>query len=194
MTFRIFFNIRVLKNRYRQTGCVCKIHVPIATLNDPSTFIVKGIHRHSGDARKIGKAIAMAKLKDGAINTRAPTREVVTKAIRGLDKPTLATMASEKSLVKMVNRKRNKDTHPKNPSKASELVLTEIYRTTIKGENFLLYDSSVDYGDDERFLVLGTAENLKFLARCGAVYMDGTFSVVPVIFAQLYTIHGMYAQ
>lgn len=134
----------------------------------------------------------MDKLKITAKTTRNPTRQVITNATRGLDKATLASLPSEKSMVKMVNRYRNDARHPKNPRDVSELILPEEYCKTIKGKKILLYDSSKENGeDDSRFLIFGTKENLKFLAQCDHVYMDGTFSVVPVIFKQLYTIHGI---
>lgn len=136
----------------------------------------------------------MEKLKIEAKTTQNTTRQIISNAASELDKPTLATVASQKSLSKMIGRLRNKDTHPMNPRDVSELILPEEYRTTIKGENFLLYDSSTDHGDDNRFLIFGTIANLKFLARCESMYMDGTFSIVPVIFKQLYTIHGMSIQ
>lgn len=183
--------ILALENRYRSTGCKAKLNHKVGE-TDPSKYILKGVHRHAGDARKICKAVAMGKLKDKAKNTQNPSRQVVTNAINGLGKSTLATMASEKSLVKMVSRLRSDQNHPKNPQSVAELNLPDEYRRTIKGDNFLLYDSGSDHGDDNRFLIFGTTENLKFLSRCESIYMDGTFSVVPVIFSQLYTIHGKF--
>lgn len=190
-SFVSFHFIRTFQNRYRLTGCKAELNKKIGE-TDPSNIILKGVHRHAGDARKIGKARAMKKLKDDAKNTRNPSRQVVTNAINGLGKSTLATMASEKSLVKMVNRSRSNQNQPKNPRSVAELNLPDEYRRTIKGDNFLLYDSSNDHGDENRFLIFGTIENLKFLSRCESIYMDGTFSVVPVIFNQLYTIHGTF--
>lgn len=183
--------IHALQNRYRVTGCKAKLNKKVGE-TDPSKFILKGIHHHTGDARKVGKANAMKKLKEDAKNSRNTSRQVVTNAINGLNKSTMATIASEKSLVKMVSRLRHNQNHPKNPRSVEELNLPDEYRRTIKGDNFLLYDSSSDYGDDNRFLIFGTIDNLKFLSRCDSIYMDGTFSVVPVIFSQLYTIHGTF--
>lgn len=185
----MFFSFALQKNRYRLTGCTCKLHKPI-NVSDSRHFVVKGIHRHAGDARKVGRKSAMTKLKYAAKMSRNPTRQVITNAVRELDKATLASLPSEKSLVKMVNRYRNNDSHPKNPRNLSELNLPDEYRMTTKGANFLLYDFSNDNGDDGRLLIFGTTENLKFLAQCDHVYMDGTFSVVPAIFKQLYTMHG----
>ena len=40
-------------------------------------------------------------------------------------------------------------------------------------------------------LVFSTENNLTVLASCKHYFMDGTFKTMPVIFDQLYTIHGM---
>lgn len=160
-SFVSFHFIRAFQNRYRLTGCKAKLNKQVGE-TDPSKFILKSVHRHAGDARKIGKARAMKKLKDDAKNTRNPSHQVVTNAINGLGKSTLATMASEKLLVKMVNRSRSNQNQPKNPRSVAELNLPDEYRHTIKGENFLLYDSSSDHGDDNRFLIFVTKEYLKF--------------------------------
>ena len=42
----------------------------------------------------------------------------------------------------------------------------------------------------ERLLVFGTDESLQLLAGSTSWFMDGTFSVVPYLFGQLYVIHG----
>lgn len=152
-------------------------------VGDPRHYILKGdVHRHAGDARKIGKKRAMTKLKIDAKTTRNTTRQIITESIRELNNATAASMPSEKSLVRMVKRYRQKDGVPKNPTNASELILPEEYRKTIKGGDFLLFDSHDLSEDEERMLIFGTRQNLAFLAQCDHIYMDGTFTVVPVLF------------
>lgn len=162
-----------------------------------------GVHTHASDARIIKKKRAMTKLKELAKNTHETTRSVISNAIQGLDKPTLASLPNQKSLVKLVERVRNTTTDPKNPGTLREINLTDQYRTTINGEKFLLFNSAegVDDEDDEendavvknRILIFSTAANLKFMLKCDYIYMDGTFKVVPTIFQQLYTIHGKFS-
>lgn len=50
-----------------------------------------------------------------------------------------------------------------------------------------MFDSEVK----DRLLIFSTHKNLCVLASCKRFYMDGTFKTVPVIFEQLYTIHGI---
>lgn len=74
------------------------------------------------------------------------------------------------------------------------------------GEQFLLYDSrdsesssseDTDGEDEEeqeppdRVMVFATRTNLRRLGRSDTWFLDGTFSVVALLFTQLFTIHGM---
>lgn len=170
--------------------CPVRLQKPI-DVDDPRHFKIKGIHRHAGDARKIGKKRTMTKLKTLAKTTKNSSRQIISESIKGVLKATAATLPSEKSMTKMIQRLRGGEM-PNNPRSLSELNLPEEFRKTVKGENFLLHDSITDTGEAEkgRFLIFGTADNLKFLADCDHIYMDGTFTVVPALFKQLYTVHG----
>lgn len=48
-----------------------------------------------------------------------------------------------------------------------------------------------DSGGTNRFLIFTTVKNLHYLSSCSLWLSDGTFSTVPSIFDQLYTIHGV---
>ena len=63
------------------------------------------------------------------------------------------------------------------------------FRTSgLKDEQFLLYDSG--FGDDRRMLINSTPRFLRILSQTNNWHCDGTIKVVPVLFSQLYTIHG----
>lgn len=105
-----------------------------------------------------------------------------------------AILPSTAQLRQTINRVRKDDAAPKNPKKLSELIFTERYRETEKGETFILYDSFDIIPEDadagHRLIIFGTQKNLDFLVRCDGLFMDGTFGIVPGLFFQLYTIHG----
>ena len=75
-----------------------------------------------------------------------------------------------------------------NPSTTSEIVIPDKYKITLKDEPSLLYDSW--FGDQQRIIVYGTRKFVSYLRNCDNWYCDGTFSVVPDLFLQLYTIHA----
>ncbi|KRX36345.1 hypothetical protein T05_8968 [Trichinella murrelli] len=65
------------------------------------------------------------------------------------------------------------------------------FRTTKAGEDFLLWQSS-----SRHILVFATGSNIRLLADRRALGMDGTFTVLPQWYQQLFTIHeicGVYA-
>ena len=56
---------------------------------------------------------------------------------------------------------------------------------TLDDQDFILYQ-------DEDMVILTTNNNLRVLADCHTLFMDGTFKVAPRIYQQLWTIHGQY--
>lgn len=60
---------------------------------------------------------------------------------------------------------------------------------TNDNELFSFHDSR---GAADRFLIYAARKNLESLCECQSWFYDGTFNSVPLIFKQLYTIHGMY--
>ena len=57
---------------------------------------------------------------------------------------------------------------------------------TISSRTFLQYDSEPK---NKRILIFSTRKQLKILQRSSSIFVDGTFSVTPALFFQLYTIH-----
>ena len=60
---------------------------------------------------------------------------------------------------------------------------------TLRGENFLAYDSGSD--DRERFLIFSTEQNLDLLEHTPQGHADGTFKCCPALFYQLFEVHGV---
>lgn len=75
----------------------------------------------------------------------------------------------------------------KNPSSLAELKIYGKFDVTADGEKFMLFDN--EYVEN-RIVVFATPANLNFLLGCMDWYMDGTFSIAPPLFKQIYTIHG----
>jgi len=58
--------------------------------------------------------------------------------------------------------------------------------------SFFLKYNSIDYENNlDRFLIFTTDNNLQLMEQCEHWLCDGTFSCVPSIFHQLYTIRGI---
>ena len=74
------------------------------------------------------------------------------------------------------------------PRDAASIIIPPKYTLSLKGEQFLLYDSG--FGDGRRMLIYSAPRLLRILSQANNWHCDGTFKVVPVLFFQLYTIHG----
>lgn len=79
---------------------------------------------------------------------------------------------------------------PRDPASLCDLVITGDWALTGGSENvpFMRFDNGPDAA--ERVIVFTTDRNLQALATSDTWFMDGTFSVSPHFFAQLYVIHG----
>lgn len=128
----------------------------------------------------------MEKAKNDAKNGNKPGRKLYAEALNGLDDDVIARMPKQDTFAKRM-RVQRKGKHPANPKSVEELVLPEI--TNSVGENFLFFDSGPS---KERTIVFTTEKALKFMSLCDALYMDGTVSTGPVLFDQVYTIHGEF--
>ena len=102
------------------------------------------------------------------------------------------------NIQKQIQRVRQKNLPP-NPVRIQDLTeIPDIYKETLAGEIFLIYDSFSDENYDltcGRIIVFATRENLKILfERSKTWYLDGTFKVTPGIFFQLFVIMGSLIQ
>ena len=91
-----------------------------------------------------------------------------------------------KSLARSIQRQRG---WGNNPTTLKDVAIPSELQLTLRGENFLAYDSGSD--DREIFLVFSTEQNLDLLESTPQWHADGTFKWCPALFNQLYTVHGV---
>ncbi|XP_055308126.1 uncharacterized protein LOC129572200, partial [Sitodiplosis mosellana] len=172
----------------RKNGCKCRLHKLVGE-DDPAKFELKHSHSHPGDARNIGKQQVHTKIKELAKTTDRTATAIVAESVQSQKKSTLAALPSAKSMVKTVYRER-KPGFRRSPETLAELVLDGELRQTKDGKEFLLFDSETEEGEHDRTLIFATEENIHFLRKCEQWFMDGTFSITPPLFKQVYMIHG----
>ena len=73
------------------------------------------------------------------------------------------------------------------PKRRSDVVglLRGQWAETSDGQSFLL-------STENDMVVFATRSNLKHLANCKTIYVDGTFKTCPKLFSQLLTVHGLF--
>lgn len=99
---------------------------------------------------------------------------------------TAVDVPTYRSVQSMLYRYRTKKMPPV-PTDRNSFIIPDNMRVSVDGERFLLTDDMVN----SRMLIFATDDNLQKLAKAKNIFADGTFSVVPTIFYQLYTIHGV---
>jgi len=102
-------------------------------------------------------------------------------------------MPNLKDIATTVARQRKIEGIPKlKPTSLGDLYIPDSFKHIWSGSGltkFLQYDEGMESGPN-RFIIFSTEQNLVFLGQVETVFSDGTFSITPPLFEQLYTIHG----
>ncbi|KAK3919917.1 FLYWCH-type zinc finger-containing protein 1 [Frankliniella fusca] len=172
---------------------------------DDARVTKAGDHIHAPNREETAARAVVNDMKDvAARHPEMPPANIIREGLADVDDEVLSQLPQRVSLKRAINRKRQADL-PRNPIALGDIrELPEEYQKTLGGEQFLLYDSR-DYRDgsesgsesgleDEppRVMVFATKEALRKLGKSDIWFVDGTFKVSPVLFVQVFTIHGLY--
>ena len=128
-----------------------------------------------------------------AMTTHAQTSDDRTQAIIGANTQNLseeerANLPDIETMRRSIRRAREGDNPPAPPAVNRGFVIPPEYQNMENGDPFLRFDNN---DPNDRILIFGTDDSLGFLANADDWYMDGTFTVAPPQFNQLYTVHGL---
>ena len=124
-------------------------------------------------------------MKDLATNTRDKPSQIFAQVVSQCDDNVQALLPREENTKRTIRYQRPT---PPVPVTYADVRLPEEYTTTTNNQQFLQYDNGQNA--ENRMLVLYSPESLERLANVQTffIFMDGTFSVPPHPFKQLYTI------
>lgn len=148
-------------------------------------------HTHTLDVRDAEVKLRVEKAKQNAKVMGNSSRDLFAASLSGASEEIIAQMPKQNAFGKLIRDQRK---GPPAPKTLEKLVLSTVLTTT--NEEFLLYDSREDIHKNDlsnRIIIFATTAALAFLATCDTWFMDGTFSSAPVLFEQLYSIHGSYS-
>lgn len=129
-----------------------------------------------------------AAIRRKAVKTKEKPAVLVDNIVKIAEEFVLAELPKIGEMRKLVRRVRyKKNPLPEEPNSIENSQTNHHKIVNAKGEDMLLFDSN----QNNRFVVLGTKKNLQVLGDCDYWFADGTFKTVPLIFKQLYTIHGI---
>ena len=170
--------------------CKARIHTREDIITKPVLISeIEQAHTHTPSQDRIQMLKDYRKMKDIASNSEQSTRGILSLGIEEMHPSTVNKLPKLESVKRTIrNYKSMSIENCGSPTCAAEIVIPEKYKNSLKGEPFLLYDSG--YGDQQRIVIYGTHKFLSLLRNCDSWFCDGTFSVVPDLFTQLYTIHA----
>ena len=128
-----------------------------------------------------------------AMTTHAQTSDDRTQAVIGANTQNLseeerANLPDIETMRRSIRRTREGDNPPAPPEVNRGFVIPPEYQNMENGDPSLRFDNN---DPNDRILIFGTDDSLGFLANADDWYMDGTFTVAPPQFNQLYTVHGL---
>ncbi|XP_031338353.1 uncharacterized protein LOC116167424 [Photinus pyralis] len=157
--------------------------------------VLKKINDHCHDSSAVSVEVAqvVTKVKKRAVETIEGTIQVINECMVNTTQAAQAVLPNTCSLRKLVRRKRNEvNAAPPNPLTLADLLLPDDYKTyklrVNVTENFLLADNQ---DGAERILIFGRQTWLPYLETSSVWYADGTFSIAPPLFSQVYTLMGV---
>ena len=147
-------------------------------------------HTHEPSAAQIEAATVKTKLRTRAKDTLESPSTVINECLTNVSQASLAVLPDVPAMRKIISRQRNCVTQaPSNPTDLRQLSLPDCYKIYVPQpgveENFLLCDSGP--GPD-RILIFGRQSWLQHLAASDIWFVDGTFSIAPNLFSQIYVI------
>ncbi|RWS08330.1 hypothetical protein B4U80_10400, partial [Leptotrombidium deliense] len=128
-------------------------------------------------------------MKERATTSFDTPQQIIANVAGGVCATVACNLPAIDLMKRTIQRTRGRSSDaPNNPQTREELVIPERYMKTLNGEDFLFYDSGP--GQD-RIIVFATTKSVDLLSRSDHWYADGTFKTSPLLFQQIYTIHGI---
>uniref|UniRef100_A0A5S6R0K2 FLYWCH-type domain-containing protein n=1 Tax=Trichuris muris TaxID=70415 RepID=A0A5S6R0K2_TRIMR len=164
-------------------GCKARIHTDAAT---GQVFKMVNVHCHGSDPCEVDANAVMTAIKRRAEQTVETPAALMNEAFEGVSTAVLGQLPRTHHIQRMIQRRRAViHAPPSLPVDHASFAIPEVYKTYGE-ERFLLYDSGL--GDPDRILIFGRQSQGASSMQMKALYADGTFSIVPNIFEQLYVL------
>ncbi|OQV23812.1 hypothetical protein BV898_02164 [Hypsibius exemplaris] len=177
--------------RCQQSSCTAKLRLN----NNTDDLVSHSTHNHVAVAGKAQANVALQEMKTQAAQSFDKPSQIQLTVSRSTRLSSLGSSASRRQLPKEYSGFERHKVHGVHrvPLSAlttvADVVMSLYFDHTHRGDNFLPKDS--DSADPRRGIMFGTKDNVQVFARSNTWLCDGTFSVVPTLWAQLYTIHAI---
>lgn len=164
-----------------------------ARLHTKNGEVIKqlNLHSHGAAAVNVEVAAVITRIKRRAEETVENTSQVINECLANISQASQAALPNNSALRKVIRRKRNQiHAAPLDPVTLQELILPDRYKLYQPqqglNENFLLHDSGPQ--DNNRIIIFGRETWLQHLQLSQNWFADGTFSISPRLFSQVYVV------
>ena len=157
--------------------------------SDLNSFVQKGEHNHPSDVNNVAKRKAIFEMKEYIQKTHIAPRSIMHTTLRGAESEKLIAVGNFESIRRRLTRHRSNQINP-HPYLYQTLKISRKLSLTHLGEQFYRYgiDNFGHYEVNNDFLLFFSDFMILRLVENRIWCMDGTFSVVPSPYTQLYTI------
>lgn len=176
--------------RCEERGNYCKARIHSSAAGD---LILKTIneHNHGSNVARTEMVTMRSHMKRRAVQTVETPSQIFNSVIQNVSVAVQEQLPSRDASRKMIQRKRNEsDTFVTQPVSLESLVIPESFQryeyAPGQSEQFLLSDSEV--GNANRILMFGRESHGEWIHHTSCLYVDGTFSLAPPLFSQVFVI------
>lgn len=160
-------------------------------LDNRSVTVVSAHGAHTGDAARVEVARAITTMKRRAVDTQEIPTQIRTNTLQNMTLAARARLPDKAATTKRIQRVRQVvNAAPAQPVDRASIEIPESFQEYEHNpgqvENFLLSDSGV--GDQDRILIFGRASSQQWISHVQKIYVDGTFSLAPSLFAQIFVL------
>ena len=141
-------------------------------------------HNHVASASEAQADETLAALRKRARKSLIKPRRLHSDLVQQIPLEVTSHLPSAHNLARMVRRQR--ETHMPVPTRLEDIDLESYFGKSELGSECVLYDSG---SSDPNRIIVFKAEDFRYLHEAATWIMDGTFSICPPLFLQLYTIH-----
>ena len=183
-------SIETWRCQYKNSGtrkCSAYLHKSVAS-GETSTI---GIHTDMPNAAAIEVSKKVTALKRRAADAVKTPQQIISNVRAESSRAAQGAMASNKGLARIVQRTRNRLGIPTTIYRnLAEINIPAQYRIfedrPEHSENFLLGDSGTE--DPNRIFIFGRANAASWIGHVSKIYVDGTFSLPPDLFSQIFVL------
>ncbi|KAK0407687.1 hypothetical protein QR680_003532 [Steinernema hermaphroditum] len=152
--------------------------------------VVTREHNHPPAPQYCEAVRVSADIKQRARTERETSITTVNTSLAGISEPALALLPQMKSLRRKVTRERQNKDFPAIPYTLADIKIPEelLKTRTQPAEKFLIADTGAQ--DPNRIMVFGSPSDHARLFGCAHWSLDGTFTIAPEAFYQVWVLHG----